>query len=145
MAADTSGDRELAERVTAHMLERDVASRSLGIEIVSVAPGAATLSMTVRPDMLNALDVCHGGLLFALADTAFAFACNSRDRRAFAQHCQISFLRPAVAGDVLQAQAEERRVAGRTGLYDVTVRRLDGEVIAEFRGISRAVEGHHLG
>jgi acyl-CoA thioesterase len=123
------------------MWAQDRASQALGMEIVSVGPGEATLAMTVRPDMTNGHGTCHGGLLFTLADSAFAFACNAYDQRHVAQHCSVTFLRPGRAGERLTAQAVERAREGRSGIYDVTVRDEAGAVLAEFRGHSRSVPG----
>lgn len=116
----------------------DAASQALGMTLDSVGPGAARLTMTVRPDMVNGHAICHGGFVFALADSAFAFACNSYGPTAVAQDCDIVFVAPARLRDVLVAEATERVQYGRNGIYDVTVRR-DDEVIAEFRGRSRAI------
>ena len=117
------------------MMRDDRASAALGIELVSHGPGVATTRMTVRPDMVNGHDIAHGGLVFTLADTAFACACNSHGPVTVAAGGDISFLRPGRLGDVLEAVAVERVRVGRTGVYDVTVRRGD-EVVAEFRGRS---------
>ncbi len=117
----------------------DAASRGLGMEIDSVAPGRAVLSMTVADSMVNGHGMCHGGFIFALADSAFAFACNSHGHAAVAQHCAITFLRPGRRGERLTAEAVERSRAGRGGLYDVRVTGEDGTVVAEFRGHSRLV------
>ncbi|UWP87603.1 hydroxyphenylacetyl-CoA thioesterase PaaI [Dactylosporangium fulvum] len=127
------------------MYAEDIASRSLGITIEGVGPGRATARMTVRDDMLNGHAIGHGGFVFLLADTAFAFACNTYDERTVAAGCDIEFLSPARSGDVLTATAVERIRRGRSGLYDVTVRRPDGEVVAELRGRSRAIGGALLG
>ena len=119
------------------MLAADRASAALGIEVLDRGPGWARARMTVRPDMLNGHDLAHGGLVFALADTAFACACNSWGPTTVAAGAEIAFLAPAHAGDELEAHAQLRSRRGRTGIYDVTVRRGD-EVVAEFRG--RAAE-----
>ncbi len=132
---------ELAEACARAMWAQDRASQALGMEIVSVGPGEATLAMTVRPDMTNGHGTCHGGLLFTLADSAFAFACNAYDQRHVAQHCSVTFLKPGRAGQRLTAQAVERAREGRSGIYDVTVRDEAGAVLAEFRGHSRSVPG----
>ncbi len=117
------------------MMARDEASHGLGIELVDHAEGRAVTRMTVRPDMLNGHAVAHGGLIFTLADTAFACACNSYGPVTVAAAAEIVFVAPAHAGDVLTSEALVRTRFGRAGLYDVTVRR-DGAVIAEFRGRS---------
>ena len=128
----------LAQRSAAAMYEADLASRHLGIEIDHVAPGQATARMVVRDTMINGHDICHGGYVFLLADTAFAFACNTYGPTTVAATCDITFLAPAHLGDELIAQATERHRAGRSGIYDVTVRRA-ATVIAEFRGHSRTM------
>jgi acyl-CoA thioesterase len=116
----------------------DPASAALGMELVDLGPGRAVVSMVVRPEMVNGYAVAHGGLVAALADSAFALACNSRGTRTVAAGFDVSFLEPAYAGDLLVATAEERVLRGRSGIYDVTVRR-DDTVIAELRGRSRAL------
>lgn len=117
------------------MMAADRASAALGIEVLEYGPGWARARMLVRPDMVNGHDLAHGGLVFALADTAFACACNGWGPATVAAGADISFVRPAHGGDVLEADARIRTRSGRTGIYDVTVRRGD-EVIAEFRGRS---------
>ena len=119
------------------MYARDTASAALGIVISAVSPGHATATMTVTPSMVQGHGTCHGGYLFLLADTAFAFACNT-ERDAVAAGADVDFLAPVRAGDLLVAEAVERVQRGRAGLYDVTVRRGD-EVVLEFRGRSRAL------
>ncbi len=119
----------------------DNASHSLGMQLTSVSPGCATLTMTVRSDMTNGHGTCHGGFIFTLADSAFAFACNTYDERTVAQHTQITFIAPAMVGDTLVASAVERSRTGRSGIYDIAVTREDGQQIAEFRGHSRTVGG----
>jgi acyl-CoA thioesterase len=120
------------------MWSGDVASKALGMALESVAPGRAQVSMLVRDDMVNGHDLCHGGLIAALADSAFAVACNSRGVKTVAAGFAVDFLQPARAGDLLTATAQERALRGRSGIYDVTVRAGD-TVIAEFRGRSRAL------
>lgn len=117
------------------MMAADHASAMLGIRVTDYGAGRATATMTVRPDMVNGHDIAHGGLIFTLADTAFACACNSHGPVTVAAGCEITFIAPARTGDVLVATAAERTVFGRSGIYDVTVRR-GPEVIAEFRGRS---------
>lgn len=117
----------------------DPASKSLGMALEHVAPGEARLSMEVRADMVNGHGMCHGGFIFTLADSTFAFACNTYNERVVAQHCAVTFLRPARLGMRLTAVAAERTRAGRSGIYDVTVTAPDGAVIAEFRGHSRGL------
>ena len=127
-----------AQRQAEQMWQADSASRGLGIALGPVSPGLATASMTVRPDMVNGHGICHGGYLFLLADTAFAFACNTHGPPVVAAGADVTFLAPAREGDQLVATAVERVRAGRSGLYDVTVRRGE-DVVLEFRGRSRVV------
>ena len=129
----------LAERAAAAMYDADLASRHLGIQIEQVAPGQATARMQVRDTMLNGHAICHGGYVFLLADTAFAFACNTYGPTTAAAACDVVFLGPAHLGDELIAEAIERHRFGRSGIYDVTVRLPDTTVIAEFRGHSRTL------
>jgi acyl-CoA thioesterase len=126
------------------MLASDEASRALGMQLTECGPGYATVRMTVRPDMLNGHAIAHGGLVFALADTAFACACNSHGPKTVAAGAEITFLRAAQAGDELEARAVERVRHGRSGIYDVTVRR-GADVIAEFRGRSRTIGTEEAG
>jgi acyl-CoA thioesterase len=123
----------------------DRASRALGMQIADVGPGRATLTMTITETMTNGHGMCHGGFIFMLADSTFAFACNGYNQRAVAQHCTVTFLRPARLGDRLTAKCVERTRAGRSGIYDVSVRIEDDTLIAEFRGHSRTIEGMLLG
>lgn len=132
---------EIARKAAAAMWAGDKASPALGMEIVSVASGRATLAMTVRGDMVNGLDVCHGGLIFSLADSACAFASNSYNKAALLQSGQITLFAPAKVGTRLIAEASERHRAERSAIYDVTVHTEAGEVIAEFRGFTRTVPG----
>jgi acyl-CoA thioesterase len=120
---------------------QDRASQDLGMTLEHVAPGEARLAMTVTAAMANGHGQCHGGYIFTLADSAFAFACNTYDARTVAQSCSVTYLRPARVGERLVAHAVERARAGRSGLYDVTVRGADGAAVAEFRGQSRTVSG----
>ncbi|NUR94145.1 MAG: hydroxyphenylacetyl-CoA thioesterase PaaI [Kribbellaceae bacterium] len=131
---------DLARRVAAAMWAEDTASAGLGMKLVEVGEGTARLEMTVREDMVNGHGIAHGGFVFCLADSAFAFACNSRNRVTVAQACDIVFVAPARRGDVLVASASERTTFGRNAIYDITVTRGD-EVIAEFRGRSRQLSG----
>lgn len=131
---------EVARRSAEVMWAGDAASQGLGMEIVDVAPGRATLRMTVRPDMLNGHAMGHGGFTFSLADSAFAFACNSYNRTTVAAACEIRFLAPTRLGDVLDAEAVERSREGRDGVYDIVVRS-EETVVAEFVGRSREVRG----
>jgi acyl-CoA thioesterase len=130
---------EVARRCAAAMYERDHAAHALGMEVAAVGPGRARLRMPVTDAMVNGLGLAHGGYVFLLADTAFAYACNTYDRVTVAAAADVTFVAPAQGGDVLEAEAVERTRFGRGGLYDVTVRReSDGAVIAEFRGTSRS-------
>lgn len=130
-----SDPQQVAERAGAAMWARDGASQALGMALVSVGPGRAVLSMRVRPDMVNGHDIGHGGLTFALADSAFAFACNSYDRVTVAAKCEITFRAPTRLGDELVATAVERERGERRGIYDVTVTRAgDDDVVARFVG-----------
>ena len=131
----------VAQASAAFMFGRDAATQSLGISIAKVAPGYAQLIMPVRPDMLNGYQTCHGGFIFSLADSAFAFACNSYNRNTVGSGCTIDYLAPGQAGDVLTATATEQARGGKTGLYDVTVSNQDGVRIALFRGKSYQVHG----
>ena len=132
---------EVARRCADLMWAEDEASRGLGMELAEVGPGRAVLTMRVRPDMTNGHGIAHGGFTFTLADSAFAFACNSHNRRTVAQGCDIAFLAPVHTGDVLSAEAVERWRRGRNGIYDITVR-CGSRVVAEFRGRSREIGGH---
>jgi acyl-CoA thioesterase len=131
---------ELARACADAMWADDRASQSLGMSLDEVGPGHATVSMPIRADMANGHSIAHGGFVFALADTAFAFACNSYNERAVAQACDIVFAAPTRVGDVLVATAVERHRFGRNGIYDIRVTR-GGDVIAEFRGRSRTIGG----
>jgi acyl-CoA thioesterase len=131
---------ELARASADAMWSADTASRGLGMELVEVAPGRATVAMTLSDAMLNGHDIAHGGFIFTLADSAFAFACNSYGERTVAVHCSISFIKPTAKGDRLIATAREVSRAGRSGIYDVSVS-TNGTVIAEFRGHSRTIGG----
>jgi acyl-CoA thioesterase len=137
----TRDPAEIAQRSADAMWAEDKASRTLGMKIEKVAPGLAVLSMSVGIDMVNGHGLCHGGYIFTLADSAFAFACNSHNQRHVAQHCQIAYLAPGRLGMRLVAEARERHRGDRSGIYDVTVKTDAGETIAEFRGHSRAIPG----
>ena len=134
---------DLARACADAMWAEDDASSGLGMEILDVGPGRATLAMTVKPHMVNGQRIAHGGFIFLLADSTFAFACNSRNERAVAAQCDITFIRPGKLGDVLVAQAREVSRTGRSGIYDVQVTAGD-VVIAEFRGHSRSIGGSWL-
>jgi acyl-CoA thioesterase len=133
--------QQLAEHVRDGMLANDRASKSLGIRIVEVAPGRAVLEMTVRDNMLNGHDLCHGGLIATLADSAFAFACNSYNELTVASGFAIDLLAPGKLGDVLSARCHEVSKAGRTGVYDAEVTNQRGERVAVFRGRSYTMKG----
>ncbi len=123
------------------MLERDDAARALGIELLESTPGRARVAMTVEPRMTNANDVCHGGVLFSLADTAFAHACNNRNRITVAAAANIQFLAPGRIGDRLIATASERYRGRSTGVYDVEIHNQEGRLIALFRGNAHQIRG----
>ena len=137
-------DQERAERSSEAMLKDDHTTKGMGMSVEAVGPGLATLSMVVRKDHLNGHGTCHGGAIFTLADSAFAFACNSHNTVTVAQHCSVTFLAPGREGERLTATAREVTLAGRSGIYDVTVSRDDGVAIAEFRGLSRTIAGTHF-
>jgi len=141
-----SDEEELARRCAEAMWANDRASQALGMRIESVGPGRATLTMPVTELMINGHDICHGGYIVTLADSAFAFACNTYNRVTVAQTIDVTFLAPVRAGDLLRAEAVERARRGRSGIYDVTVTRVGAggepdEVVAEFRGRSRTLAG----
>ena len=137
---DARSPEEIARASAEAMWKEDSASQGLGMEIVRVSPGEAVLTMTIRPDMVNGHGIAHGGFIFLLADSAFAFACNSRNERTVAAQCNISFIRPGKLGDRLVATAREISKTGRSGIYDVRVTAND-VAIAELRGHSRAIGG----
>ncbi len=141
-AAAPAEAQALAERVAAGMWERDDASKGLGMRLVRVAPGQAELEMAIRADMLNGHAICHGGFIFTLGDSAFAYACNSYNLSTVASGCGIDFLAPARLGDVLTARAHERSASGRTGVYDIEITNQRGDKIALFRGKSYRIKGH---
>lgn len=134
---------DLARACADAMWQEDDASKGLGMEIAEIRPGQATLTMTVQPHMVNGHRIAHGGFIFLLADSSFAFACNSRNERTVAAQCNITFIKPGKLGDRLVATAREVSRTGRSGIYDVRVT-VDGAVIAEFRGHSRTVGGAWL-
>lgn len=134
--------QRIAEAARDAMYARDHAAQALGIEVTGIGPGCATLTMTVRQDMVNGHDILHGGLCFTLADTAFAYCCNSHNYNTVAHSCSITYTAPGRLGDVLTAEAVEPWQKGRNGVTDVTVRTQDGTVIAVFRGNSRRISGH---
>lgn len=136
--------QELAQASADAMWKNDHASQNLGMTLDHIAPGEATLSMTITEAMSNGQGNCHGGYMFTLADSAFAFACNSYNQLAVAQHCSISYLMPCRIGDRLTATATEVSRRGRSGIYDIRLTNQAGEHIGEFRGMSRTVKGTHL-
>ena len=131
---------DLARACADAMWKDDDASASLGMEILDVKAGEATLAMAIRPDMVNGQRIAHGGFIFTLADSAFAFACNSHNQRTVAAQCNISFIRPGKLGDTLVAAAREISRTGRSGIYDVRVT-VNDTVVAELRGHSRTIGG----
>ncbi|GGX40618.1 phenylacetic acid degradation protein PaaD [Tateyamaria omphalii] len=136
--------QERAQRCADVMWATDEASQALGMRIAHVSPGAATLTMQVRKHMLNGHGICHGGMIFTLADSAFAFACNTYNKITVAQQNQITYLSPGKIDEVLTATATETDRQGRSGIYDVTVTGADGRQIALFRGLSRTIKGTHF-
>ena len=133
--------KDRARKSAQTMWAQDHASKGLGMELVAVDEGCATLALTVEKRHCNGHGMCHGGIIFALADSAFAFACNSRNQATVAQHNIVSYLAPGRLGDRLTAVATELSLTGRSGIYDVKVTNQSGTVIAEFRGFSRAIKG----
>jgi acyl-CoA thioesterase len=140
-ADDQSSATSIARRAVQALYDGDRASQKLGMTVESCAPGAASVSMPVRADMVNGHGVCHGGLIFALADSAFALACNSHGDNTVAAGAAIEFLAPGRQGDLLTATAQERWRTGRTGIYEIEVRNQRGEAIALFRGRSHQIAG----
>jgi len=138
----THNPQALAESAAASMYDADACSRWLGIIVEAVRPGYARLSMPVRREFLNGHGICHGGLMFTLADSAFAFACNSHNINTVAAGCSIEFLKPVQGGDVLTAEATEQVLSGRHGIYDIRVTNRAGEPVAMFRGKSAQIKGH---
>ena len=133
---------DLARRVGESMYAADAASReTMGIELLACEPGRATMRMVVKPLHLNGHQICHGGFIFTLADSTFAFACNSRNHNTVASGCSIEFLRPAHEGDVLTAEGAEQNLAGRHGIYDIRVNNQKGQAVALFRGKSTQIAG----
>lgn len=141
IATDADARQRIAERATRSLYDGDRASQALGMTVESCGPGRATVAMTVRSDMVNGHRICHGGLIFTLADSAFAFACNSHGDNTVAAGAAIEFLLPAREGDVLRAIATERWRAGRAGIYEIDVKNQRGETVAMFRGRSHQIAG----
>ena len=144
MRASDLTPEDLARACAEAMWASDDCSRWIGMEQDDIGPGRATLSMTVEKHHTNGHDICHGGVTFTLADSAFAFACNSHNAIAVAQHNSITFIAPGKLGDRLTAVAREVTRFGRSGIYDVRVTNQDGTLIAEFRGQSRVIKGTHI-
>jgi len=134
-------DQERAEKSAKAMWATDDASKWFGMSLDAVGPGTATMSMTVQDCQTNGHDICHGGVIFALADSAFAFACNAYNKITVAQSNSITFVAPGRTGDRMVADAREVARSGRSGTYDVTVTNQDGAVVALFRGLSRTISG----
>jgi len=132
---------ELARRAADAMYGTDICSKWLGMTLEEVRPGYARMRMPVRPEFLNGLGICHGGLMFTLADSTFAFACNSYNIPAVASGCAIEFLKSVRGGDVLVAEGQEQTLSGRHGVYDIKVTNSGGEVVAMFRGKSAQLKG----
>lgn len=133
--------QERAAKASAAMWAKDQASKWLGMTLNHVDEASASLGLTVQPQHCNGHDICHGGVIFSLADTAFAYACNSRNQSTVAQHNTISFIAPAHQGDVLTATAREVSLTGRSGIYDVRISNQNDKTIAELRGMSRSIKG----
>lgn len=133
--------KQIARRSADAMWANDDASKWLDMELIEVDAGSASLTLTVAQHHTNGHDICHGGIIYALADSTFAFACNSRNQNTVAQHCTISYIAPARLNDRLTAKAVEVSTMGRNGIYDVKISNQNDEIIAEFRGFSRTIKG----
>ncbi len=138
---DTMSPEALARATAQSMYEADACSQALSLELLEVRPGYARMRMLVRPDFLNGHQICHGGLIFTLADSTFAFACNSYNINTVASGCSIEFLRPVPGGEELTAEAVEQTLSGRNGIYDIRVTNRAGETVAMFRGKSAQIRG----
>ena len=136
--------QEIAEATGRIMYAEDTATRHVGIELIEVAPGYSRMRLQVRKELTNSHGICHGGYIFMLADTAFAYACNSHNQRAVAAGASIEFVVPGHLGDVLTAEGVEQHRAGRSGVYDMRVTDQDGRLIALFRGKSATIRGHFI-
>lgn len=141
MTQQANDAQVIAEACSEVLWRNDPASKKLGMAIEKIAPGYAELSMTIANDMVNGHGICHGGFMFTLADSTFAFACNTYDQNCVAQHCTISYLAPAFTGDKLYATGREVSKHGRNGIYDITIVNQKDEKIVEFRGFSRTIAG----
>jgi len=133
--------QKVAEHCAKALWDADEATQSLDMHLQHIAPGESSLSMVVTQSMCNGHGTCHGGFLFTLADSTFAFACNSYNQRAVAQHCSITYINPAQLGETLHAHACEVSRQGRSGIYDVAITDQTGNIIAQFRGHSRTIKG----
>ena len=133
--------QQLADAAAAAMYARDRASLGLGMKLLKVGPGLASMQMAIREDMANVHNTCHGGLIYTLADSTFAYACNSHNRNAVAVTCMIEYMRPAYVGDVLTATGREQGLEGRNGVYDIRVENQKSELVALFRGKSTQIKG----
>jgi acyl-CoA thioesterase len=142
--ADALTAQQTADAVGVHLFANDRASKAMGMRIVAISEGAAFLEMPVRDDMVNGFDICHGGFITTLADSAFAFACNSTGDMTVAAGLTVDFLAPARAGDVLTARAFEVVQSGRTGVYDITVTNQRGEQVAMVRGRAHRIKGRRV-
>ncbi len=136
--------QDRADKCAELMWAGDEASKWLGLELQSVAPGKAVMTLKVESKHLNGHKICHGGYIFTLADSTFAFACNTYNQNTVAQTCSVSFVSPGKLGDELKAEAVEINRTGRSGIYDITVTNQNSEVIAHFRGHSRTIKGQHF-
>jgi acyl-CoA thioesterase len=133
--------KKRAEKSALAMMVGDHVARWMGMTLIEIDEGFAKVALTVQQQHVNGHNICHGGITFTLADTAFAYACNSRNQSTVAMHNVITFLKPGSMGDTLIAEAREVNLDGRNGIYDVTVTKQDGTIIAQFRGMSRAIRG----
>lgn len=140
----TDQAQQLAEQCSQTMHSDDYCAQAMEMQIIAVSPGTSTLTMRVTKAMSNGHGNCHGGMIFSLADTAFAHACNSRNQLTVAAGCSIEYINPAKLGDLLTAQAEEKNLRGRSGIYDITVTNQDNTLIALFRGKSHAIKGLNI-
>jgi acyl-CoA thioesterase len=138
---DSTQDDALATQAGEVMWREDRATRWLGMKLEEIRAGYARLTMIVTESMTNGQAMCHGGLIFTLADSSFGYACNSRNQRALAANCHIDFLAPARVGDLLTAECREQAISGRTGIYDSSVTNQKGELVAVFRGKSATIKG----
>lgn len=136
--------QEVAEKVRDGMFANDTVAQFFGMQFIDVAPGYVKMSMKIRPEMLNGFKICHGGLVTTLADTAFAYACNSANEQTVASGLSMDFIAPSFENEILVAEAKEVSQAGRTGVYDITVTKSTGELIAVMRGKSYRIKGKQV-